>query len=205
MRSIKKALLFLYLFLGVVSTASAKETSSERSGGVFFTSEELGVIRQLALEKQCLITEKPVVTLDPVTIVTDKEGRVYYSGDKPRPYTVKLDWCNYQVEAKGKLNVTVLRDTPPNAGFRFRLKFYGAFLFLDAVERPSAAEGADLGLQLDFLYWRNLNLNVNVGFRSVGASVGYDLTRNFGVFGGASLSFWTLRPNPVVGLYFSFW
>jgi hypothetical protein len=168
--------------------------------GTLLTPEELDLVQQLAEEKLCLVRTKPELTLDPIVIVTDTEGRVYHSGAKPNPYTVTIQWCNYRIEAQGESKIVVLQDKPKDWGFRFRLKFYGSFLFLDAVERPSVAEGADLGLAADFLHYKIVNLNAQLGFRSVGASVGVDLTKNFGVLGGLSYSFWTLRPNPMVGL-----
>jgi hypothetical protein len=142
--------------------------------------------------------------LDAVTIVTDEQGRVYYSGTAPRPYKIHLHWCNYDSSFEGKVNVVVAKREPKEWGFRFKLKFASSFLFMDAVNR-SPQQAVDVGLLWDFLYWKNLNLNVATGFRSVGAGVGYDLTRNFGLYGGYGFSFWTLKGNPQVGLYFGFW
>jgi hypothetical protein len=199
-------LALLVLCLSLISAPSfAAETTLERlDRGTYLSEEEVEIVRALVQEKRCLLTEKPTMTLDSVTIVTDKEGRVYYSGNEPKPFKVQLDWCNYQIQGVAPVKVLVLQDKPKEWGFRLRPKFFGGFLFLDAVERPSAAEGADLGLALDFFHWKNLNLNAQVGFRAVGASVGIDITRNFGALGGFGFSFWTLRPNPMVGLYFSF-
>lgn len=172
--------------------------------GTYFSPDEVEIVKELANEKRCLLLSKPELTLDPITITTDKDGRVYYSGNAPDPFKVRLDWCNYRIVAQAPVKVVVLQDKPRDWGFRFRVKFYGGFLFLDAVERPTPAEGADLGLAADFLHWKYLNLNAQLGFRSVGASVGVDITKNFGALGGVAFSFWTLRPNPMVGLYFSF-
>lgn len=173
--------------------------------------EDLEVFVKLLKEKKCLQDEKPVYTIDPIVITTDVEGRVYYSGAMPKPYTIRMKWCNYETTAQGVLNVQVAKKVPPDWGFRFRLKFYGGFLFTDAFEKyapddkydPSRA--VDAGLQADFLYWRFINLNVGAGFRSVNASVGFDLTKNFGAFAGYAFSFWTLKHNPQAGLYFAFW
>jgi len=171
--------------------------------------EDLEVFVKLLREKKCLQDEKPVYQIDPIVITTDVDGRVYYSGAMPKPYTIQMRWCNYDVQAQGILDVQVAKRVPPEWGFRFRLKFYGGFLFTDAFEKyndkydPSRA--VDAGLQADFFHWRSVNFNVGAGFRSAQVSVGVDLTKNFGVFGGYAFSFWSLRHNPQVGLYFSFW
>lgn len=193
--------LTLCLFAGDV-LATEPLLTLER--GTLFTPDEVRIIQSLAEEKRCLILTEPKFTLDSVTIITDKDGRVYYSGNQPKPNKIQMEWCNYKIDAEAPIKVVVLQDKPKDWGFRFRLKFYGGFLFLDAVERPSAAEGADLGLAVDFFHWKYINLNTQLGFRSVGASVGVDITKNFGALGGFGYSFWTLRPNPMVGLYFSF-
>lgn len=155
-------------------------------------------------EKRCLVSQAPKLELDSITIVTDEQGRVYYSGSAPQPYKAHLTWCNYEVPFKGNLNVIVAKREPEEWGFRFKLKFAGSFLFLDAFE-SSPQNAIDVGLLWDFFHWRNLNLNVATGFRSVGAGFGYDLTQNFGAYGGYAFSFWTLRSNPQIGLYFGFW
>jgi hypothetical protein len=144
------------------------------------------------------------LTLDPVIVTTDEQGRVYYSGAAPRPFSAHLSWCNHEVGFEGKLNVVVAKRETKEWGFRFKLKFAGSFLFLDALER-SAQQAVDVGLLWDFLYWKNLNLNVATGFRSAGVGLGYDLTKNFGVYTGYGFSFWTLKSNPQMGLYFGFW
>jgi hypothetical protein len=166
--------------------------------------EDLEVLLSSVEEKQCLMTTPPRLTLDSITITTDEQGRVYYSGSAPVPFGARLSWCNHEVQFEGKLKVVVAKREPKEWGFRFKLKFAGSFLFLDAFER-SAQQAVDVGLLWDFLYWRSLNLNVATGFRSAGVGVGYDITKNFGVYTGYGFSFWTLKSNPQMGLYFGFW
>jgi hypothetical protein len=172
--------------------------------GECVAKDDLTVLLDSLEEKKCLTTERPTLILDPVTVVTDEQGRVYYSGAEPKPYNAHLHWCNYDVTFEGKVKTVVAERTPEVWGFRFKLKFAGSVLAMDAVER-NISSAVDVGLLWDLFHWRDLNLNVVTGFRSVGAGVGYDVTSNFGVFGGYGFSFWTLRSNPQAGLYFGFW
>jgi group I intron endonuclease len=168
-------------------------------------SADMQSIVTVLQEKQCLSRELPQFNLDPITIVMDNDGRVYYSGADPKPYTLKMKWCNFEIQGEGKLNVIVAKTEPPVWGFRFRPKFAGSFLFVDAFKQSSAGEAVDVGILWDFLYYKSFNVNVATGFRSAGVGVGYDLTRNFGAYAGWAFSWWTLKQNPQAGLYFSFW
>ena len=174
------------------------------AGSACVADKDLEDLLVLAQEQKCRNENLPQVELDQLTITTDKEGRVYYSGANPRPFKVRLTWCNYKVEATAPLDVMVAKDVPPVWGWRFRAKFAGSYLFLDAFERKKADAGVELGFLWEFLYWRDLNFNVATGFRSVGLAVGLDITNNFGFFAGYAFSFWTMRSNPQLGLYFGF-
>jgi hypothetical protein len=159
----------------------------------------------LAEEKKCLQTTQPTIQLDPVTVVVDKDGRVYYSGADPKPYTMKLSWCSYELTATGKVALTVAKNEPPVWGFRFRPKFMGSYLFVDGFSSSKAIDGVDVGILWDFLYYKAINVNVATGFRSIGGGIGFDWTSNFGAYAGYGFSWWTLKHNPQLGLYFSFW
>jgi hypothetical protein len=58
---------------------------------------------------------------------------------------------------------------------------------------------------LDLFYVQWANLNVAAGFRSTGVGVGFDLTKNFGVFVGYGFA-WSLNPphNALGAAYFAF-
>jgi len=186
----------------IARSALAEECSLS---GRCVPKEDLDVFVGALREKKCLQEEKPKFQLDPIVIITDVEGRVYYSGSQPVPYSVTMKWCNYEVVGQGKLEVTVAKREPPVWGFRFRPKFAGSFLFVDAFKQSSAGEAVDVGILWDLAYYRSFNLNVATGFRSVGAGLGMDVTKNFGVYAGYAFSWWTLLHNPQAGLYFSFW
>lgn len=167
------------------------------------------VFVKLLREKKCLQQSQPTFKVDPIVITTDVEGRTYYSGAQPQPYKLTMSWCGYEAQGEGKLDVVVAKKVPETWGFRFRLKFYGGFLFTDALETyvdgRDVGRAFDLGFQGDFFHWKALNLNAGAGFRSASLTVGVDITRNFGAFAGYGFSFWSLKHNPIVGLSFSFW
>lgn len=191
--------LFLYAF------TSRAEVSCPNADDVCVTKADMDALVMLLREKQCLQTTQPTFKLDSVTIITDVDGRVYYSGSDPKPYTVKMAWCGYAVTATDNLTLVVAKKEPPVWGFRFRPKFTGSFLFVDAFHQSSAGEAVDVGILWDILYYKAVNLNITTGFRSAGLGVGVDITRNFGVFIGVAYSWWTLKVNPQAGLYFAFW
>lgn len=173
--------------------------------GICVPEEDMRAFVQLLEERKCLQETLPAFELDPITVVTDRDGRVYYSGDEPLPYKLRMAWCHYEAEAVGKLKVVAAVQEPPYWGFRLRPKAYLGALPLEAFQ-----EGADLkdtldgGLMLDVLYFHELNLNVTAGIRSVGAGVGVDIFKSFGAFAGYAYSF-KGRHNPSVSLWFSFW
>jgi hypothetical protein len=200
-----KALLLALAITLYVYPSRASDILCPNGDDTCVSKGDLEVFVSVLREKKCLQTTQPTFKLDPVTVITDVDGRVYYSGSDPHPYTIKMSWCGYDVTAIEKLNLVVAKKEPPIWGFRFRPKFAGSFLFVDSFNRSSAGEAVDVGVLFDFLYYKAFNLNVAAGFRSAGIGVGMDITRNFGGFIGAAYSWWTLKVNPQAGLYFSFW
>jgi hypothetical protein len=160
---------------------------------------------QVLKERKCLDDSPPSFELDPIVIVTDEEGRVFYSGAKPEPYTVKMKWCHYEVEAQGEVKVVAALGEKSEWGFRFRPKAYLGYLLNQPLhDGNSFNDGVDAGLALDFfhVYWANLN--ATIGFRSVGGGIGFDLTKNFGCYTGYALSFSDPLHNLAGGVYFAF-
>jgi hypothetical protein len=160
---------------------------------------------QLLRDTKCRQDTPPTFNLDPINIVEDTDGRIYYSGNQPLPYTLRMSWCNYEITGTGKVSLQVAKKIPPDYGFRFRPKLMGSFLFVDAFTQPKAVDAIDVGILWEFFYWKALNLNVETGFRSVGAGIGIDLSKNFGLYGGYAFSWWTLKSNPQAGVYLAFW
>ena len=173
--------------------------------------KDMEVFVKLLREKKCLLGEEPTFELDPINIVVDRQGRVFYSGAEPHPYTVKMTWCDYEVEAKGKVDIVAAMREPPIWGFRFRPKAYigalpgEAFYSIPDGESLEVIDLVDAGAMVDFLYYDWANLNVAVGFRSVGGGIGFDLTENFGAYGGYALTWGDWHHNANIGLWFSFY
>jgi len=187
------------------------EAQSACENGTCVAKEDLKAFLELAKAQKCLKETKPSFDLDPVTITIDKDGRVFYTGSEPKPYTLRMKWCSYDVEAKGKVNLVAAMREPPEWEFRFRLKAYTSLLLAEPFyptlteKKTEFADLTDIGVMVDFFHYKWLNINVALGYRSVGGGLGFDLTRNFGVYAGYGLTWGTWHHNPNVGLYFSFW
>lgn len=196
---------------------AAAAPANDCPGGVCVANDDLAMFVDLAREQKCRTDTPPTFDLDPVTIVVDKEGRVFYSGAEPHPYTVRMKWCNYEVKAEGKVDIVAAMMEPPIWGFRFRPKAYMAVLPLEALYELgtdtitgedgnlSVGDLFDAGVMVDFLYYDWLNLNVATGFRSFGGGLGADLTSNFGAYLGYANTWGDWHHNVGVGLWFSFW
>lgn len=191
--------------LGSGEALGGEPTPTCPEGSVCVPPDDMRVFVELLREKKCLQETKPNLRIDPITVVEDKEGRMFVSGGNPFPYTVHLDWCSYGVEAVGRLNVVVARSVPETYGVRFRLKAAPSYLPLEALTRGDGYDGLDFGVLLEPVYFQSSNLNVYVGVRSLGAGVGLDLTRNLGVYAGYAATLGSWRPNPNVGLSFALW
>ena len=180
-------------------------------GGTCVPDEDMAKIVEVLKEKKCLQTTKPEFDLDPINIVVDRDGRIFYSGAEPHPYSVRMNWCNYEVEATGKVDIVAAMREPPIWGFRFRPKAYigvlpgEAFYSLPEDDSIHVMDLVDAGVMVDFLYYDWANLNAAVGFRSLGAGIGFDLTSNFGAYGGYALTWGDWHHNANLSLWFSFW
>lgn len=167
--------------------------------------QDMEKIREVLVEKKCLQTEKPSFTLDPITIVTDEKGRVFYTGADPNPYKIKMKWCNYEAEGTGKVNLVAGLKEPQTLGFRFRPKAYLGYLPLEPLTyQKTGTEGIDAGLMLDFFHWQFANVNVAVGFRSFGLGAGIDVTQNFGLYAGYAMSWKDWNHNLNAAFWFAF-
>jgi len=198
---IQAALLALLL----PATALAQEPGAACTG-TCVPPEDMKVFVQVLQEKKCLLAEKPQYTLDPVDIVVDRQGRIFYSGNNPRPYRLHMKWCGYDVAAEGQVKVTAAVQEPPSAGFRFRPKAYMGMLLAEPFRTGKTwNSGVNAGLMLDPFYLKDFNLNVSVGFRAVGVGVGVDIFRSFGAYGGYAITWDGLHSNPEAALWFAFW
>jgi hypothetical protein len=156
-------------------------------------------------EKKCLTTEKPSFELDPITVITDDKGRVFYSGADPNPYKLKMRWCGYEAEGTGKVKVVAAMKEPETWGFRFRPKAYLGYLPLEPiVYDKEPVGGVDAGLMLDLFHVQLANVNLAVGFRSFGLGAGVDITQNFGAYAGYGMSWNGWNHNLNTAIWFAF-
>jgi hypothetical protein len=171
------------------------------------SKQDLDKFLTVLREKKCLQSTKPTFELDPINLIVDKDGRVFYSGAAPNPYTLRMKWCSYEAEAQGKVKLVAAMKEPSLWGFRFRPKAYISLLPFEAfnVASEKFSDSWDAGAMVDFFHYDWANLNVAVGFRSVGAGLGADLTQNFGIYAGYATTWGTWHHNLNLGVWFSFW
>jgi hypothetical protein len=174
------------------------------AGFTCVSDTDMAVFLPLLAAQKCRTETLPEVTSDSITIIVDKEGRIYGSGSGPHPYTIHISWCNYDIEAKSDMKLQVGKMVEPEWGFRVRLKATFGLLAREAVDGAKVQDALDGGLLLEPFYFHWANVNVYVGVRSLGGGLGFDLTDNFGLYGGYALTWATWRSNPFVSFYFAF-
>jgi len=158
----------------------------------------------IALERQCLEHDKPTFQVDSISILTDTEGRVFYTGADPKkPYTIHMKWCQYDVEGQGTVDLVAAMRTPPSTGIRFRPKAYLGYLPLK-LSKGKFGDGVDAGVLIDWLFIHEFNLNFAAGFRSLGVGVGVDVTQNFGIYAGYAVGYTAPTHNINASIYFAF-
>jgi hypothetical protein len=201
---LKRLLVLLVLLTAFLARpAGAEQTCPE--GSTCVPPEDLKVFVELLKAQKCRDENPPKLVLDPIVIVVDREGRVYYSGGEPRPYKVHVDWCNYQIDALGKVQVQVAQRVEPTWGFRFRAKAAFGYLPIEALTEKDAGRGIDGGVLLEPVFLQWANFNVYVGVRSVGTGLGFDVLKNMTVYLGYALAWGTWRSNPHLAVGFALW
>lgn len=185
-------------------------------------------VKPLLLKLKYIEENPPEVKVDGFTIVTDAEGRVFTDGTGDKPIKGTATWkdeetgTDYTVEFESQQDVTIHKKPPkPKPVWGFRLRVKAGLLLLTALPNwfeepptdiPSALnmglDGFDLALIAEPLFLYDFNVQAYVGLRSIGAGLGWDITKNFGIMGGVSTLYVGLPLNPTIspfmGLYFSF-
>lgn len=196
--------ILLALVLLFPAWALAQDACPE--GKVCVDQESMQALLQLARDQKCRTEQAPKVTTDDVTIVVDRMGRVYGSGTGARPFTVKMDWCNYQLEAKTELKVSAAQRVEPDWGFRLRLKPTFGFLVTEAFRSNTKFHDTlDAGVLIEPFYLYSANVNAYLGLRSVGIGLGLDVTKNMTIYLGYSMTWGSWRSSPYLGVGFSLW
>jgi hypothetical protein len=185
----------------VTSVAEAQQCGNK---SVCVPQVDLEKFVALARERKCLDESEPEFTLDTISVLTDVDGRVFYTGaDAKKPFKVTMKWCHLTVVGDGEVELIAARQTPATSGFRFRPKAYLGYLPLKLSDRDFD-EGIDAGMLIDVAFVEWVNLNLAAGFRSVGAGLGFDITQNFGAYTGYALGWTAPHQNVNVGVYFAF-
>ncbi len=192
------------LFAVILTFSSLALAQTCPTGKVCVDNADMQTFIAIAKERKCLVETTPTFTADPITIVVDRQGRVYSSGAEPHPYALHLGWCNFAVEAKGEVKTVVAEHDEPTWGFRFRVKATLGVLGTELLVGEHFTNALDGGLLLEPFYFQWLNVHGYVGVRSVGAGLGADLTKNFGLGLGYALTWGGWRSNPFASLYFAF-
>ena len=174
------------------------------SPSVCVSERDMAVFIELLREKQCFQTKPPVFTEDSITVIVDRDGRVYGSGNNPVPHKLKIDWCNYQINAESNIQLQVAQRVEPTWGFRFRPKATFGILVADLFRGNVFHESLDGGILIEPFYVQWVNANAYIGIRSLGAGLGVDLTKNFGAYVGWSITWGFWRSNPYISFYFAF-
>lgn len=190
---------------GTKVTDASKVTPEKIESALQNPETDRSLYETLLREKKCLLGELPVLTLDPITITTDKDGRVFVSGHDPVPYLTHLRWCGYTVEVTGKLDTVVAIPEVPTWGPRFRLKAALGYLPALALDKANGYEGIDVGLLVEPFFYQSFNINVALGVRSIGVGIGYDVTRTVTLLGGYAATFPNFEASPHVAVGFALW
>ena len=140
-------------------------------------------------------TSKPVVSLDPVVVVEDADGRVYAN-----EAAGKLSWGDLEADLRWTPAVVLRQVVPPDWGLRVRVRLSALLLPSVAYDSGDFRSGLDVALALEPIYWKLVHAQVHAGTRSVGVGLGLDLTRNLDVYLGFALPYAELgTPTLVVG------
>ena len=200
-----KKLLALAVFLGALLYPVLAKSATCASGSTCVPKADMATFLTLLKDQKCRSGTAPQITLDSIQVIVDKQERVYYSGNAPRPYKVNINWCNYTIEATATVRLQVAQLVAPVWGWSFRPKLAATYLFIDAFNRPAFTDAIDVGVLLEFFHWKYLNANGDVGFRSAGLGLGVDILKNVSVYAGYAFSFQSLHATPVVGVALALW
>ena len=166
--------------------------------------QDILMMVQLAREAKCRAETDPEVTAEPISILLDRQGRVFGSGTGDKPFKAHLDWCNYQLDITSQIKLLAAQRVEPEWGFRFRAKAAFGLLTRELFEGSALTSYGDIGLMVEPFYFHWVNLNGFISFRSLGVGLGADITTNFGVAVLLNTRWDVLRADPFVAVYFAF-
>ncbi len=189
----------------VLSVLLSFSASAQTCDGVCVAKKDLDVLLDVAAQHKCRGATEPTLSLDDIRVVVDKKGRVYGSGAEPYPYTIKLDWCNYQIVSKGHVRIIAARAFEPFWEFQLKPRFYASILPVRVFEDSSAWVSAfDVGLGMEFFHAGPWAATAGLGIRSGSLQGSLDLTDNFGFMVGYGVQWKDFTPTPLIGGFFRF-
>lgn len=156
----------------------------------------------LAHQEQFVLLDSavPGLAFEPITVVTDRDGRVFLSTTLKG--TLTLGYKTYSVEVPLSVSVSRSTSTPRGErgifGLRFKAGAYADVLHLDAESVGGASA------LVEPLHIGVFGINAYVGTSSAGGVLSVDLTRNFGVYAGARAAYSDAALSIPVGVFFSF-
>lgn len=194
----------LALLAVLLSSARAQAQQPCPATAVCVARQDILMMVELAREAKCRAETEPEVTVEPISIILDRQGRVFGSGTGDKPFRLRMDWCNYQVDMESQIKVLAAQRVEPEWGFRFRPKAAVGVLTRELIEGRELTTYGDIGLMFEPVYYRWINLNGYLSFRSVGIGFGFDITTNFGIATLLNTLWSDLRADPMAAVYFAF-
>lgn len=184
---------------------SKKSFAQDSCDGKCVSNETLEKVK-IALKELENIKNSPATGefKDEIVIVHDWDGRVYINGGNPHPIKMKLkigDHIDRDMELRLPV-VVYYREKPPDPMFRLRFRAQFGLLIPSAID--SISSSFDAGIGLDWFHYSIFNTYIHAGFRSSGAGLGVDITKNFGFMTGYSVQYDGWKSQSLSGFYFSF-
>lgn len=147
---------------------------------------------------------------DSIIIIVDRDNRIFSNATGEKQLSGTLDLGPLRYDLNLGVTLEVQKKKEPDYGFRFRPKFTASWLLLNTSQiLVSPLTLVDLGVDLDVVYFKQLNANVYVGMRSLGVDLGWDVFNNSGVALGIRWEWPShfgeeLEFSPSIGWYFAF-
>ena len=173
-------------------------------GHVCVEKDDMAKFFEYARNRRCRATTNPTITVDPVHIIVDKEGRVFGSGTGQKPSKIHIDWCNYDLDFHSQIGLDVAQAEESEWGFRLRVKATMGVLASKLWDAKEVKDVLDVGVLVEPFYFHWANVNAYVGVRSFGVGLGADITSNFGAYLGYSMTWGEWEHTPFGSLYFAF-
>jgi len=195
-----RVLLAVTLFAPTVLAQDPVQTENPAactSDSVCIPREDLAVFVQLLKERQCLVRTKPEITLSPIPLVIDRQGRVY--GETKT--TLLIQWCNFEITGGGPVKIDVaVQDEPVPPPPKPSLWQPALRLGVGYTVQASW----DAFLLVSPLAYRGVSLNGHAGVRSIGGGLGYGVTSYGGFYAGYSYSY-EGKHGATLGVYGRLW